>query len=153
MNKESGFEPSQDGHDRIHELRIMENALQIDKHQYKIDMSALKEAAIPKRNYLFDLKTKNQLDRNVRLSNDINLKIKDLKFKRYPEIGLHLSDIVISLEVINDLVNNFLEINNEDSVSLGDSLIKLEMEISHMNRHAKSLKRPLGRLINYCYNL
>ncbi|MFC1915420.1 hypothetical protein ACFLW4_01835 [Chloroflexota bacterium] len=90
--------------------------------------------------------------RNVKLANDIDGKITSLGMKRNPGIGAHLSDIAITLEEFNELLEEFLAADVKDHEAIGDVLIGINVHVlEHIYYHIKHLKRPLERIIEFCY--
>lgn len=90
--------------------------------------------------------------RNVKLANDIDSKITSLKMKRHPGIGAHLSDIAIALEEFNELLDEFLLTDVKDHEAIGGVLISINVQVlEHISYHIKHLKRPLERIIDFCY--
>jgi len=93
-----------------------------------------------------------RVKRNVKLANDIDDKIAALGMRRPPGMGAHLSDICIALEESNELINEFLSTDPKDLEKIGETLIAIQVHIiEHINYHIKHVKRPLERVINYCY--
>ena len=91
-------------------------------------------------------------ERNVKLANEIDNKVILLGMKRYAGIGAHLSDIAIALEEFNELLDQFLSTDVKDHEAIGDVLTGINVHVvEHINYHIKHMKRPLGRIIEFCY--
>lgn len=105
-----------------------------------------------KENPALDKRTKNRIKRNVKLANEIENKVEALEMRRPPYgIGAHLSDIVIALEEFNELVNEFLSTDVKDHETLGWVLTGVKTEAEHIYYHIKHMKKPLERMIEFCY--
>lgn len=94
-----------------------------------------------------------RIRRNVKLADEIEDKVEALGMRRPPSgIGAHFSDIAIALEEFNELLNEFLSTDIKDRKTLGSVLTGIEVEVvEHISYHIKYLKRPLGRIIEFCY--
>ena len=89
----------------------------------------------------------------MKLANEISGKITSLEMKRPPSgIGAHLSDIAIALEKFNELLEKFLSSDVKDHEAIGDVLTSINVQVlEHIYYHIKHLKRPLHRIIEFCY--
>ena len=106
-----------------------------------------------KENPLLDKRTKDRIKNNVKLANEISRKVTSLEMRRPPSgIGANLSDIATSLEECNELLDQFLSTDVKDREAIGDVLTSINIEVlEHISYHIKHLKRPLGRIIEFCY--
>jgi len=90
--------------------------------------------------------------RNVKLSHDFYKKIESLGIKlRLSGLGADISDVYLELERYKESVNRLLNADTKDLETIGGLLIEIKISLQHINWHIKESRRPLQRLIDYCY--
>ncbi|UCH50893.1 MAG: hypothetical protein JSV54_07765 [Chloroflexota bacterium] len=94
-----------------------------------------------------------RVNKGIRLSNSFYNKIDSLGIKprTYSGLGADISDIYIELEKYSELVKQLLNTDTKDLEAIGDVLIGIKTSLQHINWHIKESRRPLERLIDYCF--
>jgi hypothetical protein len=102
------------------------------------------------------LSTKQVVDgrsrKRARLANDISNKVIALGMRRPAlRVGEELSDLYIALGDYRRLIDKFLSTDSGDLKAVGKILADIKLVLQVMHYHIRKAKRPLERVIDYCY--